>query len=38
MFYNQPCRKAINFDLDTKALQEQFGKNYQNQYKNLKKI
>ena len=37
MFYNQPCRKAINFDLDTKKLEAQFGNNYQNQYKKLEK-
>ena len=31
------CRKAINFDLDTKALKEHYGgKNYRNAYTDIK--
>lgn len=37
MIYNEPCIKAINFDLDTKKLKEQFGKNYHNKYHKIEK-
>lgn len=35
MIYNKPCKKAINFDLDTKKLEAQFGRNYHNKYYKL---